>query len=571
MSGPLAISVVIVMAGFLLLGHVFVGVRYIGPDEVEHAHAAWSIARGLTMYRDFFEVHTPLYHLLLAAPLRWLDVEGSLDTALGFLRAARVVNWSSTLAVLWLVWVLASLVHGKRVALVAVGFLAHSEMYMDKAIELRPDPLGVLLLLGSLTMIVRSVRGEQAREAGRGTYLVAGVLFGAAVLATQKVLLAVPGLLPAAAAYCLEKAGPPRRERAVNVLAFVAGGAAVLAVVAVYFAGRGALVEFVRSAFLTTVGWKVWMPASRYGLALVRQDPLFVTLAGLGLLEGVVAARSGRLAVRGGVLLYWPAASLALGIFWIPTPFPQYFMLFLPSLAVAAAAFLVATVDGVLGQGRALTRWLRPLGAGVMVVAIIAADPVLKAKLTGAVGSSTTALILVLAACGATTALVLIAKRLHREASEWCLAAVMIVSSMYPAYRICSNLDERGESHRGEIAFVYRATRPHEVVLDGWPGRAMFRPHALWHFFLTEDVRALIPEEERRGYVKALVTRSIQPALIVLDEHLRAFLPEVMDQIQRDYRHSGVGDLWVLRRPGAGGGTGGERTAAPTREPKQEL
>src|SRR5260370_2551384 len=40
----------------------------IGSDEPQHAHVAWAWVHGFVQYRDIFDNHTPLFHLL-SAPL----------------------------------------------------------------------------------------------------------------------------------------------------------------------------------------------------------------------------------------------------------------------------------------------------------------------------------------------------------------------------------------------------------------------------------------------------------------------------------------------------------------------
>ena len=67
--------------------------RQFDPDELEHAHLAWSIAQGALPYRDLFEHHTPLFHYLLAALLGPLHPERSGEAGLGALLLAREVTW----------------------------------------------------------------------------------------------------------------------------------------------------------------------------------------------------------------------------------------------------------------------------------------------------------------------------------------------------------------------------------------------------------------------------------------------------------------------------------------------
>ncbi|HWQ27408.1 MAG TPA: hypothetical protein VNN12_00100, partial [Dehalococcoidia bacterium] len=57
---------------FSLLGALFLfrlasfSSRWFNPDELEHVHASWCIAKGMVPYRDFFEHHTPWLWYLLA-------------------------------------------------------------------------------------------------------------------------------------------------------------------------------------------------------------------------------------------------------------------------------------------------------------------------------------------------------------------------------------------------------------------------------------------------------------------------------------------------------------------------
>src|SRR4051812_10153867 len=57
---------VLVTAALLLARVWFLAHRALDLDEYEHAHAAWSVARGLVPYRDFFEHHPPAFYVLFA-------------------------------------------------------------------------------------------------------------------------------------------------------------------------------------------------------------------------------------------------------------------------------------------------------------------------------------------------------------------------------------------------------------------------------------------------------------------------------------------------------------------------
>ena len=79
----------VAIAGLLIARIPVMGVRFFDPDELEHAHAAWSVFRGLLPYRDFFEHHTPWYYLGLSPFFRWFAVDQSFESAMRFLSFAR--------------------------------------------------------------------------------------------------------------------------------------------------------------------------------------------------------------------------------------------------------------------------------------------------------------------------------------------------------------------------------------------------------------------------------------------------------------------------------------------------
>ena len=42
----------------------------VDSDEPQHLHVTWEWAQGLIAYRDFFDIHTPLFHILCAPFIR---------------------------------------------------------------------------------------------------------------------------------------------------------------------------------------------------------------------------------------------------------------------------------------------------------------------------------------------------------------------------------------------------------------------------------------------------------------------------------------------------------------------
>src|SRR5262245_59247876 len=62
----------------VLIGRLLaLNVRKFDPDEFEHMHVGWCVSKGLVMFRDFFEAHTPVFHSITAALSTVLHPESS--------------------------------------------------------------------------------------------------------------------------------------------------------------------------------------------------------------------------------------------------------------------------------------------------------------------------------------------------------------------------------------------------------------------------------------------------------------------------------------------------------------
>jgi len=92
MKAPLAIASLLITLAALGTWLWFAKTRSFDPDEFEHLHFAWCIARGMVPYRDFFEHHTPWFHFALAALMPFNRVDRRFDDALAFICLARRID-----------------------------------------------------------------------------------------------------------------------------------------------------------------------------------------------------------------------------------------------------------------------------------------------------------------------------------------------------------------------------------------------------------------------------------------------------------------------------------------------
>jgi hypothetical protein len=243
-------------------------------DEPQHAHVVWGWTRGLVQYRDFFDNHTPLFHMLWA-PL--LAAFGESVRSLFWLRLTMLPLYLAALAVTYLI---GRRLLSARAALWGTVSTALLPPFFVKTLEFRTDVPWTLLWLaafavatgggpGRLGGAVRS--GRLGGGLGPGRLFATGLLVGAAAAVSLKSSLLLVCLLGAALAAALwpialtsgeaggsadglGEAGPPAPRAAparglirgtATALAAagagLAGVAAVPAAVALYFQRHGAL------------------------------------------------------------------------------------------------------------------------------------------------------------------------------------------------------------------------------------------------------------------------------------------------------------------------------------------
>lgn len=150
-------------------------------DEQQHLHVTWGWTAGLVQYRDYFDNHTPLFHLL-TAPL--LALVGERSDVLLWMRVPMLLPFA---AVLLATWALAAVSYDRRVAAWAVVLLSLFPPFFLKSLEFRTDNLWTAFWMIALVAIVRGTRP-----------FVTGLLLGAALATSMKTTVLVLSLLAAA-------------------------------------------------------------------------------------------------------------------------------------------------------------------------------------------------------------------------------------------------------------------------------------------------------------------------------------------------------------------------------------
>lgn len=456
-------------AALLLARIPLMAVRQFDNDEFEHAHAAWSLFRGLLPYRDFFEHHTPWYYFVLAPFFRWFAVDQSFEAARRFLIFGRVLSFAMTVVATVLVYRIGRLAATRRVGLLAALFFVGQPMLIHKTLEIRPDVPALLVFVGALWCLRQGLRAPDPRSPRPlAWFLGGGLCLGAAVMFTQKLLFVLPGAALGLVLWVLAGGRRAWMSRGAAVLVVGAGLLLPPALTWVGFALHDGARQFVFNNFILNAHWRL-RSGRHLSNALITSWPILLLCA-----VGVWAAlfRGDRRQARdpGDVLAFCIFCGVAAGIAVVPAAYEQYY---LPLLTIACL-FAARGLNLLLNASRHRAR------AGLVVCATL---PLL----------------------------------------------------VWPIVALCRGFARRGEAVMARLQFVFAHTRPTDRVLDGWLGTGVFRPASSYYFFIHSELWAMLTPAQKAAYVSALTSGRVKPALVTLDDELRAIGPAFMQWLHQNY------------------------------------
>ncbi len=174
-------TILMLLAVMLLLRVAYIFRAPIDSDEPQHLHVVWGWTHGLLQYRDLFDNHAPLFHLL-CTPL--LAALGERPTVLFPMRLALFPPYTLTL---WSTYTLGRVLFSFRVGLWATLLTGLFPDFLLLSVEFRPDALWTALWLLALTVLV-------VGPLTRARSFTVGVLLGAALGVSLKTILLLTAL-----------------------------------------------------------------------------------------------------------------------------------------------------------------------------------------------------------------------------------------------------------------------------------------------------------------------------------------------------------------------------------------
>ena len=569
-------SVVFLIVLVLLLARLPLLVnRGFDPDEFQHLHGGYCVSEGQVPYRDYYEHHPPGSPWLLSVLVHLGGHQW------GTVLAARALMFVLCAVALLITYRALRLQAGAQTAITSLVLLSGTLLFLQKSLEIRPDVPALLCWMGGLYLSLVAFKREQLRR-----YALAGVVFGLGFLFTPKLAFGLIGLCLGLLWACVKRLGMARFGKAL-LAPLILGSCALLPLLCSLplLAAQGALDGFVHNVIVMSVGWPQELLPSVYLREFIEQNPFIFLLGLVGFLRALWRSRAG-----GSIaLIAGSAATLVVGWFVIPVPWPQYLLPLFPLWAYFAAGVLEdfgrvllwtvtrCRVDAGSRRGRLLSM-AAALGAAVMALAVqrVLGDgrPAVAAMgeaffwgagaavlLSGASRRSdrarqlwfmgTVVVLTVLLMQRLSASLVLIAPTVlllylvHiSDVARRPVAVLLLVCLAMPLAQIDALARTRNTPMRTEFEAIMHLSTPNDTVLTGWRGCAVFRPHAYRYFFLHDGMLRVLDDEDKGARVMQVLT-SAPPELVIYDQGVRSLSAAVNSFVTNRYEATGVGDIWL--------------------------
>lgn len=304
-------------------------------DEPQHMHVSWAWSHGLMQYRDVFDNHMPLFHILWAPLFRFAGDD------VNVLYLARLSVVPLFVASIYLVFRIAERLFDRRLAIWAAALTAVFPPFFLGMLEYRTDDLWVVLWLACILVLLSDA--EPLRRA-----VAAGALLGFAFGVSMKSILFAIAIVVAALATTVfmrvRNAAPSTREVGGRLITMLVTALIVPTTIGALFAMAGAWNEFAycvlwhnASAPIDHTVWRIFW--------IVPLAPLTVHIA-----RKYARAEGDDAVVRRRLFLFLAAASffIALSAFWPILSLESYLPFYpLAAILITPATLQVRRVHGL--------------------------------------------------------------------------------------------------------------------------------------------------------------------------------------------------------------------------------
>ena len=518
-------------------------VRAFDADELQHLHSAWLVSEGFLPYRDYFQHHTPGLHYLLG-PLFWLrDVKTDAAGALQLIFLSRQLMWLFTGLGLGLTFCLGTVWKGASAGLVGTIMLGNCIMYLEKTIEVRPDVAASALWTACVLILLVALSSPgQSAVSANPKYMFSGALLALSLIFTQKMMAALPGLFITMIVHLID--GYRRKKIALRIVSwiyFAMGVSVPIAAVACYFYFHGGLTALIEFCFLMNIDPTARWSSVYYLTQLTRQDPWLVAIGAVAVVRHVVGLVRGGGSRFGDVLLTSNVVALVIGLFVVPWPERQYYVTFLPLLALFAGHLIIEIWRMLLELTKGQATKGMQMEAVITLISLFYALWFTLGTSNQVIGELPVYLMIWL--CGVGVIWVV----LKFGWSHMVLVLLLVCISWISLVQFRDAFKLGNTNQLDEIQYVIRNTDPKATVLDGWSGIGVFRPHAFFYWFLHRRLVATLEVDAMDSLLTGLKSAYIQPTLIIFDDDLQMVSPDLNEFVVHNYLSVGVGDIWRRR------------------------
>ena len=110
-----------------------------------------------------------------------------------------------------------------------------------------------------------------------------------------------------------------------------------------------------------------------------------------------------------------------------------------------------------------------------------------------------------------------------------------VVLAAFAVWGLVDSFMSGNQRQFSKLREVFEKTKPTDLVMDGWEGMGVFRPHAFHYFFLHDETMQMFPRERLDAYLDSLENGAPRPRVIAMDKHLAALGPRFMKLVESGY------------------------------------